>query len=1038
MSKKCFRLSLFVSVVFLATFSQAQSNSTLRGTITDSSGAVIAGANITATNTATGIKRTATTDASGNYNLAALPNGTYNVQVAKSGMQTQAANNVVLPVAQIVVQNFQLGIAKAQEVVEVTGEVPVVESSTMTVGQVINERTVQEIPLNGRHFVDLGLLVPGSVTPPQNGFLTAPLRGQGSFAINTAGNREDTVNFMVNGVNLNDMAQNQITFQPSINTVDEFKVDNSTYSADYGRNSGAIVNIATRSGTNKWHGEGFDFLRNNVFDARNFFNKQFTTSGQHVAMSPFKRNNFGASLGGPIWKDKTFFFFSYEGLRQRQGLTINSGDLPSGTTSSNAGVQKLINLLPTPNGTSSTGIPQFIGSATAPVNIDQWTLDISHNFSEADHLHGYYAFQKDKRQEPTLQGDTVPAFGDTRSSHRQIFTLDETHVFSSAVVNDARLGFNRIFITFAPNFVANPADYGIADGITSSIGIPQITIRDIGVTFGGPAGFPQGRGDTTAVFSDSLSWLKGNHSFKFGGEFRRGINDNFAQDIGTLTFNCSGLYTTSTCTAGGPGFLTGQANTFVITPGQTPSRIFDNAVGAFAMDSWKVRSNVTLELGGRFDWNATPTEGAGRFTNFIAATDSLLQTNKPYDQNFAFEPRVGMAWDLFGDGKTVLRIGYGYMIDQPVFNTVSGLSSNPPFGSGSVSYSSSKTPIPIGSLITSAASAGSLTLNAVNPSFKDAHVQQYNLNVQHQLTDTMGMMIGYFGSQGGNLRIARNLNQLSAPTGTGTKLYPTLSTSSPIDPGATLGNITQIDSAGSSNYNALWVTLNKQFAHGLQFNTSYTWSKSLDTNSLNSQGVIVQDSYDVNANYGMSDFDVRHRYVANLVYDLPFKRNRLVGGWEAATIVQAQSGSPVTILTGGSFNTANVLRPDQLAPISITNTINSQGNITWFTANTCKTTPTSGCQLLDPATRFGDMQRNAVEGPGFWDIDFSAIKKTKITERLTSEFRVEAFNVFNHPNFGLPGRVMGSSTFGVIQSTRFPVGDSGSSRQLQFAIKLDF
>ena len=204
-----------------------------------------------------------------------------------------------------------------------------IDAGTMTVGEVINQRTVQEIPLNGRHFVDLGLLLAGTVTPPQNGFLTAPLRGQGSFAINTAGNREDTVNFMINGVNLNDMANGQITFQPSINTVQEFKADNSTYSAENGRNSGAVVHIATRSGTNDWHGEAFDFLRNEMFDARNFFNKATDIeTGKHLAQSTFKRNNFGVSLGGPIWRNRTFFFFSYEGLRQRQGLTLTT-NVPS-------------------------------------------------------------------------------------------------------------------------------------------------------------------------------------------------------------------------------------------------------------------------------------------------------------------------------------------------------------------------------------------------------------------------------------------------------------------------------------------------------------------------------------------------------------------------------------------------------------------------------------------------------------------------------------------------------------------------------------
>src|SRR5262245_9415338 len=308
----------------LASRAFAKSTDTLQGTITDPSGALVSGAKVTVRNQATGSERIVQTDSNGNYQVAALPPGIYRVEAQAQGFGSQTVNDLTLEVSRIVVQNFQLKVGDMSQAVDVTADSQAVETSTITVGQVINQKTVQEIPLNGRHFVDLGLLIPGSVTPPQNGFLTAPLRGQGSFAFNTAGAREDTVNFMINGVNLNDMVQNQITFQPSINTVQEFKVDNSTYSAEYGRNSGAIANIATRSGSNGFHGETFEFLRNDALDARNFFDRcpSSNPNCKGGGKPPFKRNQFGAALGGPILKDKTFFFFSYEGLRQRQGLTL--------------------------------------------------------------------------------------------------------------------------------------------------------------------------------------------------------------------------------------------------------------------------------------------------------------------------------------------------------------------------------------------------------------------------------------------------------------------------------------------------------------------------------------------------------------------------------------------------------------------------------------------------------------------------------------------------------------------------------------------
>src|SRR5215468_3127183 len=276
-------LTLMILVFAAAGF--AQNTASIQGTATDPSGAAVVGAKVTVKGSL-GTDRTTQTNSSGFYQIPGLEPGTYTVEIQMTGFQSERVRNLVLAVSQNSVQNFSLKVATAQETVTVEASAPVIETTTMTVGQAINQQTVQEIPLNGRHFVDLGLLIPGSVTPPQNGFLTAPLRGQGSFAFNTAGNREDTVNFMVNGINLNDMVQNQITFQPSINTVSEFKVDNSTYSAEYGRNSGAIVNIATRSGTNEFHGEAFEFFRNQDLDARNFF---------AATKAPFKRNQFGAN-----------------------------------------------------------------------------------------------------------------------------------------------------------------------------------------------------------------------------------------------------------------------------------------------------------------------------------------------------------------------------------------------------------------------------------------------------------------------------------------------------------------------------------------------------------------------------------------------------------------------------------------------------------------------------------------------------------------------------------------------------------------------
>src|SRR5262249_4377345 len=322
-----------------------------------------------------------------------------------------------------------------------------IENSTVSVGHVMDRRTVQELPLNGRYFLDLGLLVPGSVTPPQGAFSAAPIRGLGSFAINTAGNREETINYVVNGITLNNLTFSSISFQPSISTIQEFKVDNSTFSAQYGQSSGAIVNIATRSGTNEFHGEIFEFLRNDALDARNFFN---FTSNQPP---PFKRNQFGGSLGGPIVKDNLFFFASYEGLRQRQGLSLNSlvlSDAQRAATTDPV-ILKLIPLIPRANFFDASGTPRFVGSASAPVNGDQWSGDISYNLSTNARLHGYYNLYRTLSIEPSRSGNTVPGFGNTAKGLRQILTLNETHIFGPTLVNEIHLGFNRFSSTTTPN-----------------------------------------------------------------------------------------------------------------------------------------------------------------------------------------------------------------------------------------------------------------------------------------------------------------------------------------------------------------------------------------------------------------------------------------------------------------------------------------------------------------------------------------------------------------------------------------------------------
>ena len=1035
---------MFAALFFLATGAcLAQSTATLSGTVTDATGAVLPGAQVKVHAVATGLDRDVTTDGAGIYAVPSLQPGEYQVQISAQGFSLYTVKQVHLDVDQKATINAQLAVTSAGETVQVDSGAAQIETQTMTVGQVIDPKTVQDIPLNGRHFLDLTVLTPGGVVAPTAGNLTGASRGLGANSFITAGNREDSVNFQINGVNLNDMSQNQITFQPSINTTSEFKIDNSTFSAEYGRSSGSIVNISTRSGTNTFHGEIFDYFRNEALDARNYFNRPNGTSTGNKA--PLKRNNFGAAFGGPIWRDHTFFFASYEGLRQQQGLlqngTVFSPAVRSTIEASGApAAQALLALIPAPNSGN-----QYVAFTPGPVQIDQGTIDILHVINKNDQLHGFYAFQEDTRTEPNLQGNTIPGFGDHRNAKRQILTLNETHIFNPNFVNEARLGFNRITIAFTPATQLNPTDYHIGDGIQSAVGIPQITVNDISLNFGGPTGFPQGRSDTFGIFSDAATYLKGRHSIKFGGEFRRFLGASFSSDTGAITYDTTAH------------FEQDLATVFSITPQTIDSRVYVNAAGLFVQDNFKLTPSLTLEYGLRFEWNGTPTEGANRLVIFDPASVSLIRTGTNgvggiYPQNYNYEPRVGFAWDVFHSGRTVLRGGYAYMADQPVSGVVSGLASNPPF-STKVSYSNANKPIPVASLFSSATAAG-ISISSTNPNLKNAYMQTYNLNIQQQAPWGILTSVGYYGSVGRHLRAETNENQ---PNAAGVRPYPVLSASSPIDPNVSSNsNIGEVNDVSSSNYNAIWVVATKNTSHGLQFNMNYEWAKSMDTNSLGSQGgYTFQDSNNPAGNYGPSDFDTRNHYAANAIYALPFKRNRFVEGFSLSTIVQYQTGNPVNITYNTSTFTgvAGVIRPNLVAPVTTRKVQGASANVNFIQSTVCPIGPTlavpAGCSFQNPATRaaptatpvftgIGNIARNSVTGPGFADIDLSGEKNTKITERLSFTLRADAFDILNHPNFGQPSGNTAASTFGQILATRFATSDGGSSRQLQISGKFIF
>ncbi|HEY6346968.1 MAG TPA: hypothetical protein VIY49_36220 [Bryobacteraceae bacterium] len=909
-----------------------------------------------------------------------------------------------------------------------------VDSSTASLEAVVNERAVQEIPLNGRHFTDLSQMIVGTVTGPAVGNLTVPLRGQGTFSFNSAGGREDTVNFMVNGINLNDSNNQQVTFQPTINTVDEFKVDNSTFSAEYGRNSGTIVNVATRAGVDTWHGEAYEFVRNNFFDARNFSNPTDTVSSGVLTpnrQSQFVRNQFGGDGGGAIKKDKTFVYLSYEALRQRQSVplsstTLSAAQVAQAEASSDSLVKSLLPLIPPPN----EGTSQYAFSMSAPVNIQQGTVNFSQIFSERNRLNVYYAIQQDQRNEPSsTDSNSFAGMGDRRGGRRQLISVNETWVISPTLVNEARLGGNHIHIVFNPDNTDNPAAFGIDSGVSGPVGLPQINVGGTGIgtglfTFGGNSGFPQGRGDTTSVASDTLSWIRGSHTIKLGGEERLENSDNFSATPGTFTF--------PSITA----FLADQATGFTTTASNRSNRSYQNSLGAFLTDTWKATHNLTLTLGLRYDWYGTPWEAGGRYVVFDPTTVTLQYVGKNggpsevYNQSaLNFEPRVGFAYDPFGKSKTLIRGAYAIMTDQPGFGVVTGLVGNPP-NAFPVSFSPT-TAVPYVTLGDAYQLAGgSVAPYSVAHNYKDAYVSEWNLGLEQQLGNSFKLTARYVGSKGTDLNIERNYNQFV----NGVRPYPDLSMNSPIDPGFPLSYITVSESDGNSSYNALWVTAEKRVAHGLQFSASEAFSKSLDDNSRNYQGVVIQNSLDIAGDRGLSDFNAKSRFVVSGIYDFPFSGNRLKDGWQLSLFEQTQTGNPLNFHTSVSGFTGNAnLRPDVTGPVLVGFEPATNG------AATSIQYIRNPSVFVNQGNAFGTLGRNVIIGPGFSNLDFALTKNTKLNERAILQFRAEAFDALNQTNFGNPTTTVGSSTLGIITGgTRFAAGDFGTSRQLQLSAKLLF
>jgi len=1041
---------LFLCLVLSASAFAQVAGGSISGTVTDPSGAVIPNAEVTVRNTATGITRTLATNASGFFSAPNLVPGSYQVSIALTGFST-AVEKLELAVGASAVVNVQLKVGSAAENVEVTERAPSVDLASSTLNNSVGGQTVRELPLNGRDWTLLAALEPGVNTlttqPSTAQGVTRPNRGWGTqMAI--SGARPTQNNYRLDGISINDYSGgapgSTLGLNLGVDSIQEFSVVTGNASADYGKSSGGVFNAITRSGTNTFHGSAFEFLRNSALDARNFFDGD--------GVPPFRRNQFGASGGGAIRKDRTFIFGAYEGLRQSlsttslvtvPSLAARAGQLTTGTVKVDPKVVPFLDIYSLPNGTvkGDVGIYSFIGTQVTGENF--FTTRADHKFSEADSVHGTFMSDTDESTAP----DSYNFVRNQWISRRKLTSVEYSHIFTPTLVNFARIGYSRV-LGETPSGVEsiNPKATDTALGF-----LPGKPIGTLNVT--GLTNFPGGfrtQPDTSYRYNsyqvyDDLFDTHGAHSLKFGFALERVQANQIGQTQPYGQFQFGSL----------ANFLTNKPQTFIAQLSSTSNPIYlrQTIVGGYVQDDWRFRPNLTLNLGLRYEMATVPTEKYNHLTTLVNLTDAAPKLGSPYFKNPTlrnFSPRVGLAWDPFKDGKTAVRGGFGIYDTLPLnyqFALIA-LQAAPFFRQGSISA-------PAGSFPTGALQLLTTDTNKVGFIQQDpkrSYVEQWNLNLQRQLTEGLTLQVGYTGSHGVHQAARVNDANIVLPTATAQGLiWPT-----PRGSGARLnpnvGTINALHWSVSSSYHGLNLRLTQRLRHGLQGGVSYTWGKSLDTSSASLTADNFTNSLVGLAFFwpqvfrGLSDFDVRQTLSANYMWEIPGLKSApallrwATGGWQWGGIIQANTGQPFSVTISGDalgLRNANTFDfPDRVSSPDCKSPVNP-GNPTNYIKTECFIAPT-------PAMRLGNSGRNIATGPGVVSYNASLFKNNRvrrISETFNVQFRAELFNVLNHTNFAPPVRPA-DSVFDVNLKPATGAGlltsTSTTSRQIQFALKLNW
>ena len=1016
LSARCphgFAATLLLAVTCFPALDAQTQTASLAGRVLDPSGRVVIGARVEAIEQATQRRHATATDSLGQYRFPLLPVGEYELQATAPGLRADPVR-VRLSVGRRWRVDIALVLETERTQIEISDATPLLEPENTALGSVISRATIAHLPLNEREFLQLALLSAGAL-PAAPG---SELSRQNNSGLHVGGAREASNNFLLDGVDNSDLYINRLVVSPPLDAVREFRLHAANYQAEYGRSGGAQINVVSQSGTNGFHGSVYNYLRNHALDARNFFD------APDQPIPQFQRNQFGASLGGPVRRGRTFFFGGYEGTRVRDGITKTArvpglaqrtGDFSASpfpvidpfTQQPFRGnripaeridpiARELASRWPAPNRPGP--VQNLVSAPRGDLLVNQLYSRIDHYLSRSDALYARYNFSHDRGFEPFNDGNTnVPGFGSFVLNRGQNLVVSETHVFSPATVAELRFGFNRLRREVLQENIGHDVagELGIA-GVSSDplfSGFPAINVGGFDSLADNTA-LPIVREDQTFHLIANLTHVQGGHTLKWGGEYRHFSDDGIQAFFGRGQMNFLGAFTQNP--AG--DFLLGFPTFTIQTVIDNPFRQRASSWNGFLQDDWHITPQLTLNLGVRYEWNRPATDVEDRFMTFDPAARQLVRA---------------------GEGG-VPRAGWGVFYDVTILEANSGLYFNPPFFELRLFFPSQQglltlsDPFPSGAGFTPPP-----TVFAMEPNFRTAYLQHGNVSLEKALPGRTVLRAAYVASKGTKLLRQRDINQ--PPPGEGPTFFR-----QPI-PG--FANVILFESAASSTYHSGQFSLERRFTHGLSFSLGYTISKSIDDASafLPTDGdpSFPQNSRNLRAERGLSAFDRRNRFVVAASYLLPLRNHWATRDWRLDLIGAFQSGAPLTPQL--SFDNSNTGNTGAIAGADRPDVI---GNPESGSSTPERFFNTEAFAVPVPFT-FGNAGRNILTGPGSATIDLAVGRAFRFGETARLDFRAEAFNLLNRPNFDLPGRTADQPGFGAIASAH-------SARQIQFSLRLGF